>query len=77
MKVELVSYLAGGLALEVIAESELEAKLLKHSWRTMQEGSPPRVGNGQTMTGFGSVGFYLPITPSHIEPDPPTDPAAR
>lgn len=71
MRVELVSYLAGGLSLELIAESELEVTLLKHAWREMDRGEKPRTGNGQSMTGIGSIGFYLPITAR-----PPADPSA-
>lgn len=64
MKVELVSYQAGGLALELIGENDLEVALLRHAWRVMENGAVPRCGNGKTMTGVYSTGFYLPVTPS-------------
>jgi hypothetical protein len=64
MKIELVSYATGGLALELIAENDLEVALLRHAWRVMGNGAAPTIGNGKTITGSGSTGFFLPVTPS-------------
>lgn len=63
MKVELTSYMmTGEMALELIAESDIEMELLINSWRVMETAKPYR-GNGQSVSNRGSTGFYLPVTP--------------
>ena len=58
MKVELHALMAGDLSLEIIAETDLEYRLLKRAW----ELNGYERGNGKTITPDGlSTGYYIPL----------------
>lgn len=62
MKVELISYCSGALSIELVAESDVEERLLTNAWKVMESGDGPYRGNGRTITDRGSTGFFLPVT---------------
>lgn len=56
MKIGIVNYTYGGMALELIAETDVEYMLLNQIW----EYGKMKRGNGNTETPDGmSTGFYL------------------
>ena len=58
MKVELHSLMAGDLGLEVIAETDIEYRLLSKAW----ELNGYERGNGKTIApNGGSTGFFIPL----------------
>lgn len=56
MKIKTVNYVHGGVALEIVGESDIDFMILKQVW---QHGEMTR-GNGSTVTPDGMrTGFYL------------------